>query len=105
MTEFSDRERAFEKKFELDEELKFKIISRTMHLFGMWAAQQMKLNAGDASAYAQHIVSETMTKAGRDHVIERVEKDFSDKGIAIGRHRVEKEIDEFFLAARKQLAE
>ena len=38
MTTFDDRERGFEKKFELDQELQFKVKARRNKLLGLWAA-------------------------------------------------------------------
>ena len=44
MTEFSKRENAFEAKFKLDEELRFKATARRNRLLGVWAAEQMGSN-------------------------------------------------------------
>ena len=40
MTQFDDRERAFETKFAHDEEMKFRVLARRNRLLGEWAAPQ-----------------------------------------------------------------
>ena len=37
MTKFNEREKAFEAKFKLDEELRFKATARRNKLLGLWA--------------------------------------------------------------------
>ena len=43
MTTFDERERSYEKKFMMDEELKFKAESRRNRFLGQWAAAQLGL--------------------------------------------------------------
>ena len=50
MTTFDKREEGFEKKFALDEELKFKAEARRNKLLGLWAADRQGLSAEAASA-------------------------------------------------------
>ena len=104
MNQFEDRKKAFEKKFEIDEELRFKVASRTSKLFGLWAAEQMGIKGADAEAYARQVVEADLEKAGHDDVIEKVEKDFQAKGISLSRHSLEREINNCHQAAREQIA-
>ena len=41
MADFNEREKAFEAKFKLDEELKFKATARRNRLLGHWAGEKM----------------------------------------------------------------
>jgi hypothetical protein len=43
MTTFNDRERSFEKKFMMDEELKFKAEARRNRALAQWAAEKLGL--------------------------------------------------------------
>jgi hypothetical protein len=47
MTDFNDRERAFEAKFVHDEEMQFRIIARRNRLLGEWAGAKMGLTRRD----------------------------------------------------------
>src|SRR5262249_46549554 len=53
MTTFDDREKAFEKKFEHDQELQFKVNVRKNKLLGLWAAGLMGKRGEEAEAYAK----------------------------------------------------
>ena len=56
MTQFDDRERAFEAKFARDEEMQFRIIARRNRLLGEWAARLMGLSDVESEAYAKDVV-------------------------------------------------
>ena len=53
MTQFNDRERAFESKFAHDEEMRFRIIARRNRLLGEWAARQMGLSEAETEVLRQ----------------------------------------------------
>ncbi len=57
MTTFDKREEGFEKKFALDEELKFKADARRNKLLGLWAAEKLGLSGDAATAYAREVVA------------------------------------------------
>ena len=57
MTTFDKREEGFEKKFVIDEELKFKAAARRNRLLGLWVAEQLGIRGDAASAYAKQIVT------------------------------------------------
>jgi hypothetical protein len=103
MTQFDDREQAFENKFGHDEELEFKIGCRMAHLFGLWAAQQLGLSGKDAEIYANKGIDIEITRSGRVRLLEQTEKDFSAKGISFSRHRLEQEIEACYGKARGEL--
>ena len=50
MTQFDDRERAFEAKFAHDEEMQFRITARRNRLLGQWAARQMGLSEAETES-------------------------------------------------------
>ncbi len=103
MSEFDNREKAYEKQFELDQETQFKIASRTAKLFGQWAAQQLGLVNDAAHAYATQAVESVSDKTGHDALIARVLKDLQAKGVELTRHHLEREMDIFHRAAREQV--
>ena len=41
MSTMKDREEGFERKFALDEELKFKAVARRNRMLGLWAAEKL----------------------------------------------------------------
>ena len=82
MTTFDKREEAFEKKFAVDEELKFKAEARRNRLLGLWVADQIGLSGDAATAYAKEVVAGVFAEGGDRAVIARVARDLSAKGIA-----------------------
>ena len=57
MTTFDKREEGFEKKFALDEELKFKAEARRNKLLGQWVAEKLGISGDAATAYAKEVVA------------------------------------------------
>ena len=82
MTTFDKREEGFEKKFALDEELRFKAMARRNKLLGEWAAEKLGMSGDAASAYAKEVVMADFEEAGDDDVFRKVRKDFDAKGVS-----------------------
>ena len=55
MTTFNEREKAYEKKFAQDEELRFKATARRNKLLGRWAADKMSLPEDQVEGYANAV--------------------------------------------------
>lgn len=83
MTTFDNREKAFEKKFALDEELKFKAEARRNNLLGAWAAEKMGISGDAVADYQKAVRRADLEEAGDDDVFRKVRGDFDAKGISI----------------------
>jgi hypothetical protein len=81
MTSMQDREKAFESKFALDEELKFKAEARRNKLLGLWAAEL--LGKTDAAAYAKDVVAADFEEVGHEDVVRKIRADFDAAGITL----------------------
>ena len=103
MVEFNEREKAFEAKFKLDEELRFKAAARRNRLLGVWAAEQMGLNEAEAEAYAKEVVKSDFEKPGDDDVLEKVLADLEGKGVETSGRLVRKHMDELMEVAIAQI--
>jgi|ERR1700742_4018563 hypothetical protein len=82
MTTFDKREQDFERKFALDEELKFKSEARCNRLLGLWAAEQLGLSGDAAKTYASEIVAVDF-EAGGAGAARKVKSDLAAGGITI----------------------
>ena len=80
MTTFDKREEAFEKRFAIDEELKFKAEARRNRLFGLWVADRLGLSGDAANAYARDVVASDF-EAGGDGAFRKVTADLDAKAI------------------------
>jgi hypothetical protein len=81
MTTFDKREEAFERKFALDEELKFKAEARRNRLLGLWAAGKLGITGDAAVAYAKETVASAFAEGGDRAVVARLARDLSAKGV------------------------
>ncbi|MFQ5533842.1 MAG: DUF1476 domain-containing protein [Sphingomonadales bacterium] len=105
MSKFDEREKGFEAKFALDEELKFKIEARRNKLLGLWAADLMGLSGDAAGAYAREVVKADFAEAGDEDVYRKVKSDLDAKGIEISEHRLRREMADKLAEARDQIIE
>ena len=89
MTQFEDRQRAFEAKYARDEEMQFRIIARRNRLLGQWAARQMGLSEAEAESYAKDVVRADFEEAGDNDVIRKVVEALRNKEIEARRQIIE----------------
>ena len=105
MSNFTDREKAFESKYKLDQERAFKANARRCKLVGLWAAEKMGITGEDADAYAKEVIASDFEKPGQDDVVEKVLADLTAKGLDISEHMVRLEMERFYEEAVKQITE
>jgi hypothetical protein len=99
MTTFDKREEGFEKRFAVDEELKFKANARRNKLLGLWAAEKLGLTGAEAEAYAKTVVMSDFEEAGDHDVFRKIRKDFDDKGVKDSDHQIRRMMDELMAQA------
>jgi hypothetical protein len=102
MTGFDEREKGFERKFERDQELAFRVRARRNRLLGAWAAERMGLAAAAADSYARDIAA-ALAQAGDGEVIDRIVADLAAKNFALDRALVTLELERCASEARRQL--
>ena len=105
MTQFNDRERAFETKFAHDEEMKFRITARRNRLLGEWAARQMGLSEAETESYAKDVVRADFEEAGDQDVIRKVLGDLTTAGIDSSEEAVAEALQNKEVEARRQIIE
>jgi len=99
MTTFDKREEAFEKKFVIDEELRFKAVARRNRMLGLWAAQILGLSGAQAEAYAKEVVMADFEEPGDHDVFRKIRTDFDAQGIAQSDHQIRRTMDELMAKA------
>jgi hypothetical protein len=103
MTSFNDREKSFEKKFVMDEELKFKAESRRNRLLGQWAAAKLGLSGAAVDDYVKAVRKADLAQKGDEDVFQKIKKDLADKGLSVPDGEVRKAMDEFLADAARQI--
>ena len=104
MTTFDEREKSFEKRFALDQELLFRAHARRDKLFGLWAAGKMGLSGAEAEAYGKAIVAEDIKEPGDSDIMRKVSADLAAKGVKVAATELTAKLDEFFAVAKQQIA-
>lgn len=99
MRSIRDRQEGFEKKFAMDEELRFKAMARRNKLLGLWAAEKLGKTGADADTYAQ----EDFEEAGDNDVFRKVHADFDAAGIAQSDEQICVIMDELLATAVDQI--
>jgi len=105
MTQFNDRERAFESKFAHDEDMKFRIIARRNRLLGEWAARLMGLSEAESESYAKDVVRADFEEAGDDDVIRKVLGDLTAAGVETDDAKIREALTHKEVDARRQIIE
>src|SRR5215472_3409077 len=83
MTTFDDRERSFEKKFVIDEELRFKATARRDALLGEWAAAKLGLSGAAVADYIKALRKAAIGGRGEIDVFDKVLHDLTEKGVGV----------------------
>jgi hypothetical protein len=105
MSNFDDRERAFEAKYARDEEMAFRVVARRNKLVGHWAAAKMGLTPEETDAYASAVVQTDFEEAGDDDVIRKLVGDLTAANIDVDDATVRRALEEAMVEARRQLLE
>ena len=105
MTQFDDRERAFEAKYARDEEMQFRITARRNRLLGEWAARQMGLSEAETESYSKDVVRSDFEEAGEHDVIRKVLGDLAAAGTEVGEEQVREALKHKEVEARRQIIE
>ena len=103
MSQFDDRKRAQETKYQLDQELEFKAQARRAKLVGLWAAGLMGL-AGEAAAdYAKSVVVADLEEAGIEDLFRKLRADLDMHAVQLSDHQIRAKMDEALEEARESV--
>ena len=105
MTQFNDRERAFESKFAHDEEMKFRLVARRNRLLGEWAARKMGLSEAETESYAKDVIRADFEEAGDEDVIRKVLGDLTAAGVEASDAEIRQTLEHKAAEAKRQLIE
>lgn len=103
MSQFDERARGEEKKFQLDQELEFKAHARRAKLVGLWAAGLMGLSDEAAQDYAKSVVVADLEEAGQEDIFRKLRSDLDMHAVALSDHQIRAKMDECLAEARAQV--
>lgn len=103
MTTFDDREKSFEKKFAMDQDLKFKAESRRNKALAEWAGEKMGLKDTALTDYVKAVRRADLEEKGDDDVFRKVKADLSAKGLKVADTDIRQKMGEFLAKAVTEL--
>lgn len=90
---FKKREKSYEAKYKMDQELAFKVSARRNKLLGLWLAKKFGLESGAAENYAKDVVIADLTEPGDEDVIRKVMHDIAEKGLDVSEEAVREKLE------------
>lgn len=104
MTTFDERERSYEKKFAMDEELRFKAEARRNKVVGQWAAEKLGLTGAAVDDYVKSVRKADLAEKGDDDVFRKIRKDFDDKSVKVSDAELSKKLADSLTEVMAQIA-
>jgi hypothetical protein len=101
---FSDRQKGFERKYQLDAEQQFRANARRDKLFGQWIAAKLGHSGADADKYAQEVVASNFEKPGDEDMFDKVRKDLKAKNVTVADAELKSKLTEMHGVAAQQIA-
>lgn len=93
----------FERKFALDEELRFKAEARRNKLLGLWAAEKLGKSGPEAEAYAKSVVAADFEEAGDADVFRKIRGDLDAAKVVQSDHQIRRAMEDLLAEAVRQV--
>jgi len=102
MTTFDEREKAYEKKFAMDQEKQFRVAARRNKLLGEWAAARLGISGPAAKDYIKAVVKADLTGTG-DGAYHKIKEDLQGRGVVVSDSELRNAMSEFLRTAVRQI--
>ena len=98
---YDERGMGFEKKFQMDEELQFKVAARSNKYLGEWASSKLGKNEVEKQNYIQEIIKADMEEAGTEDVFRKIKKDFREASVSIEDREIREQMEKALSRAKE----
>jgi hypothetical protein len=99
--QFNERKKSFEKKFQMDEEMQFKIAARSNKYLGEWVSLKLGKNEEEKKSYIQEIIKADMEEAGSEDVFRKLKKDFQMTSKSIDDKEIRDQMEKALFRAKE----
>jgi hypothetical protein len=93
MNKFDERKASFEKKFQMDQELQFKVQSRSNKYIGEFVSSKLAKTDEEKVLYIQEIIKADMEEAGQEDVFRKIKNDFKKASVSIEDSEIREEME------------
>ena len=97
---YDEREKGFEKKLQMDEELQFKITARSNKYLGEWASSMLGKNEEEKKNYIQEIIKSDLEEAGHEDVFRKIKQDFQTASISVEETEIRNQMEKALARAK-----
>ena len=101
MNKFDEREKSFEKKFQMDQELQFKVQARSNKYLAEFVSLKLGKTEEDKQAYIQEIIKADMEESGQEDVFRKIRKDFKTASFSIEDSEIRVQMEKALLRAKE----
>ncbi len=101
MNKFNEREKSFEKKFQIDQELQFKVQARSNKYIAEFVSLKLEKTAEEKEKYIQEIIKADMEEAGQEDVFRKIKKDFETASVAIEDSEIRDQMEKALIRAKE----
>ena len=101
MSKFDEREKSFEKKFQMDEELQFKITAKKNRYLAEWVSLKLGKNEDETKNYIQEVIKSDLQEQGVEDVYRKIKKDFQAASISIEEAEIRDQMEKALSRAKE----
>ena len=101
MSKFDEREKSFEKKFQMDQELQFKVQARSNKYLAEFVSLKLGKNDLEKQNYIQEIIKADMEESGNEDVFRKVQKDFKSASISVEDNEIRNQMEKALSRAKE----
>ena len=101
MNTFDERKKSFEKKFQMDQELQFKVQARSIKYLAEFVSSKLRKSDEEKKEYIQEIIKADMEEVGQEDVFRKIEKDSKTASYSIEDSEIREQMEKALLRAKE----
>tara|TARA_Y100000590_G_scaffold171569_1_gene196219 strand:- start:2145 stop:2459 length:315 start_codon:yes stop_codon:yes gene_type:complete len=101
MNTFDERKKSFEKKFQMDQELQFKVQARSIKYLAEFVSSKLRKSDEEKKEYIQEIIKADMEEVGQEDVFRKIKKDFKTASYSIEDSEIREQMEKALLRAKE----
>ena len=101
MNKFDERKKSFESKFQMDQELQFKVQARSNKYLAEFVSSKLGKTEKEKQDYIQEIIKADMEEPGQEDVFRKIKKDFQIASIHIEDSEIRNQMEKALLRAKE----
>ena len=101
MDKFDERKKSFEKKYQMDQELQFKVQARSCKYLAEFVCLKLGKTEEQKQSYIQEVIKADMKEAGQEDVFRKIKEDFQTASISIDDSEIRDQMAKALLRAKE----